>query len=62
MVAPSDLPVEERVFQARWAVRDGRVPKDILVVTPAEYEKYSRWLSGVVREAADYGVVLHEAA
>jgi predicted nucleotidyltransferase len=62
VVAASDLPVEERVFQARWAVRDVRVPKDILVVTPEEYAKYSRWLSGVVREAADHGVVLYEAA
>lgn len=62
VVAESDLPLEERVFQARWAVRDVRVPKDIFVCTPGEFEKYSKWVSGIIREAVDHGVVLYEAA
>jgi predicted nucleotidyltransferase len=62
VVAESDLPLEDRMFQARRAVRDVQVPKDIVVVTPDEFRKYSRWVSGVVREAVEHGEVLYEAA
>lgn len=62
IVAETDLPLEDRIFQARRAVRDVRVPKDIVVVTPEEFRKYSTWLTGVVREAAEHGEVLYEAA
>jgi hypothetical protein len=50
------------MFQARRSVRDLRVPKDIVVVTPGEFLKYSTWVSGVIREALDHGEVLYEAA
>ena len=62
VVADSDLPLEERVFQARRAVRDVRASKDIVVVTPDEFREYSTWVSGIVREAVDRGEVLYEAA
>ncbi len=62
VVAETDLPLEDRVFQARRAVRDVRVPKDIVVVTPAEFRRYSTWVSGVVRDAIEHGQILYEAA
>lgn len=62
VVAESDLPLEERVFRARRAVRDVRVSKDIFVVTPDEFRQYSKWVSGIVRDAVDRGEVLYEAA
>jgi predicted nucleotidyltransferase len=61
VVAETDLALEDRLFQARRAVRDVRVPKDIVVVTPDEFRKYSRWVSGVVRDAVEHGEVLYEA-
>jgi predicted nucleotidyltransferase len=62
VVAETDLPLEERMFQARRSVRDVRVPKDIVVVTLGELLKYSTWVSGVIRKAIDHGEVLYEAA
>jgi uncharacterized protein len=61
VVAETELPLEDRGFQARGAVRGVRAPKDILVVTPGEFRKYSSWISGIVRDAAERGVVLYEA-
>ena len=62
VVADCDLPLEERVFQARRAVRDVRASKDIVVVTPDEFRECSTWVSGIVREAVGRGEVLYEAA
>ncbi len=62
VVADSELPFEDRVFRARRAVRDVRAPKDIFVLTPAEYRELATWVSGIVREAIDHGKVLYEAA
>jgi predicted nucleotidyltransferase len=62
VVMDSDLPLEDRLFQARWAVRDIRAPKDILVVTPAEYDRCLTCVFDLVREAKEEGRVLYEAA
>ncbi|AUB84908.1 hypothetical protein THSYN_23960 [Candidatus Thiodictyon syntrophicum] len=62
VVADTDLPFEDRGVAARRAVRDVRVSKDIVVVTPDEFRKYSTWLTGVVRDAVEHGEVLYEAA
>ncbi len=61
VVADTALPFEDRGVQARRAVRDVRVSKDIVVVTPEEFRKYSTWQTGVVREASEHGTVLYEA-
>jgi predicted nucleotidyltransferase len=62
VVMDTDLPMEDRVLNARLAVRSVPVAKDIFVFTPAEVERYSGWVSGVVREALKTGTVLYEAA
>lgn len=62
VVAETDLPLEDRVYQARRAVRDVRAPKDIGVLTPAEFRRYATWISGVVRDAIEHGQTLYEAA
>jgi uncharacterized protein len=62
IVADTDLALEDRAFEARRAVRDVRVSKDIVVVTPDEVRTYSTWLTGVVRDAVEHGEVLYEAA
>ena len=62
VVAETDLPLEDRVFQARQAVRGVQVPKDIVVVTPEEFRKDSTWLPGVVHDAVEHGKIIYEAA
>ena len=62
VVVDSNLPLEDRMFHARRAVRNVRASKDIFVVTPDEFRKHSTWVSGIVREAIDFGEVLYEAS
>jgi len=40
VIMPSDEPMHKRVFQIRKLLRDFRVPKDIIVYTPEEVEKW----------------------
>ena len=51
-----------RARLVRRALRDLGVGLDIVVVTPAEYEKLKGYRSGVVAWADREGAVLHEAA
>jgi predicted nucleotidyltransferase len=61
VVASSDLNVADRIFMARKATRDIRVPKDILVYTPEEYARWSAWQGSVVAAANRTGRVLYAA-
>jgi uncharacterized protein len=62
IVAETDQLLSDRIARARRAVSDLPVAKDLFVVTPAEFETYAKWRSGIIREAAENGRVLYEAA
>ncbi|MBN1606249.1 MAG: nucleotidyltransferase domain-containing protein [Polyangiaceae bacterium] len=62
VVAETDLPPAQRAFLANRAVRDVGLPTDIVVVTPAELQRLSTWMSSIVAVALREGKVLHEAA
>jgi len=62
VVADSDAPPSQRMYQAQCATADIHVPKDIVVFTPAEHARLMTWKSSVVYDAEQTGRVLHEAA
>ncbi len=60
VVAPGNLSIAERAFKAQWAAREIKVPKDILVLSPEEFARYSEWKSSVVYCATKTGKTLYE--
>ena len=61
VVKESALPVHRRTVEAYRALRGLFLPAEIKVVTQAEFEKRSRWISSIERVAAEKGRVLYES-
>jgi predicted nucleotidyltransferase len=60
IVLETDLPFAKRGIQLRLALADLRVPMDIIVLTPAEFEKY-RDVPGMLQHiACATGKVIYE--
>jgi len=62
VVADTTLPPIDRMFAARKALWGQRICADIFVLTPSEYDAFSRQASSVAARANQEGLVLYEAA
>ncbi len=62
VVADTPLSPAERIVRLRLALLPVEAAFDLLVVTPAEFERLRAWTSSIVSQAAREGRVLHEAA
>lgn len=62
VVADTTLAPIERMFVARKALWGQRLAADIFVLTPSEYDLFSKRVGSVAATANDEGVVLYEAA
>jgi uncharacterized protein len=59
IVPESNLPQYKRMQQARLAVLDVKIPKDILVMTVAEWERDAQCVSSLVSTILHEGVCVH---
>lgn len=62
VVAQTDLPLHRRLSRARYSTRHSGVARDIIVVTPEEFQELAAWPSSVVADAAATGLVMYERA
>jgi predicted nucleotidyltransferase len=61
VVSDSNLPPHKRAIGAYRALRGLFLPAEIKVVTRAEFERRSEWLSSIERVAKEKGMILYEA-
>jgi predicted nucleotidyltransferase len=61
VVAESDEPIHVRMARAQRALRGLTVPADVFVHTPAEVERFGRWLSHTVAVALREGREVYAA-
>jgi predicted nucleotidyltransferase len=62
IVMPTNGSKREQRLAIRAAVGEFALPKDIVVVTPDEFEAYRDAIGTIVRPAVREGVVLHDEA
>ena len=60
IVAESDLPTYKRARLGYRALRGIRMPKDILVLTKAEFEQQARLSCSLPRRALESGKILYD--
>lgn len=59
VIMPSDEPMHKRVLQIRKLLRDFRVPKDIIVYTPQEVEKWKNVTNAFITSIIKKGKVIY---
>ena len=59
VIMPSDEPIHKRVLQIRKLLRDFRVPKDIIVYTPQEVEKWKNVTNAFITSIMKKGKVIY---
>ncbi len=59
VIMPSDEPMHKRIFQIKNLLRDFRVPKDIIVYTPQEVEKWKDASAAFITSIIKKGKVIY---
>ncbi len=59
VIMPSDEPMHKRIFRIRKLLRDFRVPKDIIVYTPQEVEKWKNVTNAFITSIIKKGKVIY---
>jgi len=59
VIMPSDEPMHKRVTRIRKLVRDVNIPKDIIVYTPAEVEKWKDASTAFITSIMKKGKVIY---
>lgn len=59
VILPSDEPMHKRVLQIRKLLRDIRIPKDIIVYTPEEVEKWKDASAAFITSIMKEGKVIY---
>ncbi|MCX9013646.1 MAG: nucleotidyltransferase domain-containing protein [Candidatus Methanoperedens sp.] len=59
VIMPTDEPMHKRVLKIRKVLRDFRIPKDILVYTPQEVEKWKNASTAFVTSILKKGKVIY---
>ncbi len=59
VIMPSDEPMHKRVLRIRKLLRDIRIPKDIIVYTPQEVEKWKDASAAFVTSIIKKGKVIY---
>ena len=61
VVNDSDVPTRKKIADGYHALWGLRIPKDIAVVTQADFDKRSKWLSSIERVVVEKGKLLYES-
>ena len=59
VIMPTDEPMHKRVLKIRKMLRDFRIPKDIMVYTPQEVEKWKNASTAFVTSILKKGKVIY---
>ncbi|MBU4075702.1 MAG: nucleotidyltransferase domain-containing protein [Euryarchaeota archaeon] len=59
VIMPSEEPMHKRVFKIRKLLRDFRIPKDIIVYTPQEVEKWKEASTAFITSIIRTGKVIY---
>ena len=59
IVKQSDLPPRHRSAEVKKLLRSFHIPKDIIVVTPTEFNRYQHWVGTIIRPAVLEGNILY---
>ena len=59
VIMPTDEPMHKRVLKIRKILRDFRIPKDIMVYTPQEVEKWKNASTAFVTSIQKKGKVIY---
>ena len=59
VIMPSDEPMHKRVLPIRKSLRDFKIPKDIIVYTPQEVEKWKNVTNAFITSIMKKGKVIY---